>query len=86
MLFASNMKKVKAIQIRNVPEDLHSTLRARAAAAGVSLSDYALGELRRAAGRPEISEVLRRAETRSGRAVDTAAIVDAVRADRDERA
>lgn len=86
MQFGSNRSPMKAIQIRNVPEDLHSTLRARAAAAGVSLSDYALGELRRAAGRPEISEVLRRAESRSGRPVSTDAIVEAVRADRDERA
>lgn len=86
MQFGSNLFPVKAIQIRNVPEDLHSTLRARAAAAGVSLSDYALGELRRAAGRPEVSEVLRRAESRSGRTVSTDAIVAAVRADRDERA
>lgn len=79
------MLSVKAIQIRNVPEALHRTLRARAAAAGVSLSDYALGELRRAASRPEISEVLQRAGTRSGRTISTSVIVDAVRADRDER-
>jgi antitoxin FitA len=33
---------VKTIQIRNVPDATHATLRTRAAAAGVSLSDYAL--------------------------------------------
>jgi plasmid stability protein len=76
---------VKAIQIRNVPDDLHRTLRARAAAAGMSLSDYALDELRSAASRPEIAEVLRRAETRSGTPPETAEIVAAIRADRDER-
>ena len=41
--------EMKTIQIRNVPEDTHRTLRARAAASGVSLSDYALAELERVA-------------------------------------
>ena len=81
----STMSAVKAIQIRNVPDELHRTLRSRAGAAGLSLSDYALGELARAASRPEIAEVLLRAESRSGRAVDTDEIVAAVRSDRDER-
>ena len=73
------------LPIRNVPEALHRTLRSRAAAAGVSLSDYALGELRRSAERPEISEVLRRADSRSGRSVDTTAIVAALQSGRGER-
>jgi plasmid stability protein len=34
------------IQIRNVPDTLHRTLKARAATAGMSLSDYLLRELR----------------------------------------
>ena len=33
------------IQIRHVPEDVHTRLKARAAAAGMSLSDYLLREL-----------------------------------------
>jgi hypothetical protein len=33
------------IQIRHVPEDVHARLKARAAAAGMSLSDYLLREL-----------------------------------------
>ena len=37
------------IQIRNVPDDLHRTLKARAAKAGMSLSDYLLDEVRRVA-------------------------------------
>ncbi|MGH3557998.1 MAG: FitA-like ribbon-helix-helix domain-containing protein, partial [Mycobacterium sp.] len=36
---------MKVIQIRNVPDEVHRTLRTRAAAAGVSLSDYLLDEL-----------------------------------------
>jgi hypothetical protein len=35
----------KMIQIRHVPEDVHARLKARAAAAGMSLSDYLLREL-----------------------------------------
>ena len=72
----------KSLQIRDVPDDIHAALRSRAAAAGVSLSEYLLRELVEVASRPEISDVLRRAAERSGgaRAAD---IVAAVRAGRD---
>jgi plasmid stability protein len=73
---------MKTIQVRNVPDDVHRELRMRAAAAGLSLSDLALGELERVAQRPPIADLLARARARSGGA-DTAAIVDAVRAGRD---
>jgi antitoxin FitA len=73
---------MKTIQIRNVPDTVHATLRVRAAGAGVSLSDYALAELRRVAERPPVSDVLQRASTRAGGA-QTAEIVAAVRAGRD---
>ncbi|MGA2952513.1 MAG: hypothetical protein ABSD80_09800, partial [Caulobacteraceae bacterium] len=48
------------IQIRNVPDDLHRTLKARAAKAGMSLSDYLLDEVRRVAERPTLEEMLER--------------------------
>jgi plasmid stability protein len=73
---------VKTIQVRNVPDDVHRTLRARAAAAGVSLSDYALGELERAALKPPMVDLLTRARSRAGGA-SGAAIVAAVRAGRE---
>lgn len=41
----------KMIQIRDVPEDLHRTLKARAATRGMSLSDYLKGILAREATR-----------------------------------
>ena len=44
------------IQIRNVPESIHRTLKARAAVAGVSLSDYLLDELRDLAELPTLEE------------------------------
>lgn len=46
------------IQIRNVPEDLHRRLKARAALEGVSLSDLAMAELRRSLDRPTRQELL----------------------------
>ena len=52
------------IQIRNVPEDLHRRLKARAAAEGVSLSDLALAELRRSLDRPTRRELLERVAAR----------------------
>ncbi len=73
---------MKTIQIRNVPDDVHRALTTRAAAAGTSLSDYALLELERVAERPPVADVLFRARSRSGGASHDA-IVSAVRAARD---
>jgi len=50
----------KMIQLRNVPNSLHSTLKARAAMAGVSLSDYLLAEIRELADHPTLSELRER--------------------------
>ncbi len=48
------------IQIRNVPDALHREVKARAARAGKTLSDYLLDMLRRELERPETDELLRR--------------------------
>jgi antitoxin FitA len=48
------------IQIRNVPEPLHRELKARAARAGMSLSDYLLQELRKVAEVPTLEQMLER--------------------------
>ena len=72
----------KAIQVRDVPDDIHATLRARAAAAGMSLSEYLRVEITRSAGQPTMAEVLARAAAREGGA-SREAIVAAVRAGRD---
>jgi plasmid stability protein len=50
------------IQIRNVPDDLHRELKARAAQNGMTLSDYLLSELQMLAPRPTMKEWLARAE------------------------
>ena len=49
-----------SLQIREVPEDVHRILKSRAAAAGQSLSEYALAELRKSAERPTIAELTAR--------------------------
>ncbi len=48
------------IQIRNVPVELHRKLKARAALAGQSLSDYLLSEIERAAEVPTRAEMIER--------------------------
>jgi plasmid stability protein len=47
------------IQIRNVPDDIHRTLKARAAAAGMSMSDYILRDITKSLERPSYEEFLR---------------------------
>ncbi|OGQ25913.1 MAG: hypothetical protein A2138_03425 [Deltaproteobacteria bacterium RBG_16_71_12] len=55
----------KMIQVRNVPDSLHRTLRVRAATEGKSLSDYLLAELERIAALPTREQMLARLHGRS---------------------
>jgi plasmid stability protein len=50
----------KMVQIRNVPGPLHRKLKARAAGAGQTLSDYLLSEIERIVARPTREEMLAR--------------------------
>jgi antitoxin FitA len=50
----------KMIQIRNVPDELHRTLKVRAAKAGMTLSDYLLSEIEQIAEKPTMKEWLER--------------------------
>jgi plasmid stability protein len=52
------------IQIRDVPEDVHRTLKARAAVSGVSLSEYVRGVLARTTARPTPTELAARIAAR----------------------
>jgi len=72
------------IQLRNVSEDLHRTLKSRAAAAGMSLSDYLLREIRQVAERPTVAELRERVYRRGSVALRVSA-ADAVRQERDAR-
>lgn len=75
---------MKMLQIRNVPDDVHRKLKARAALEGRSLSEFALAELRRSLERPTRAELLERLKARE-RAVVSEPAADAVRAERDAR-
>jgi antitoxin FitA len=50
----------KMIQIRNVPDELYRMLKARAAGAHMSLSDYLLSEIEQIAEKPPLSEMMER--------------------------
>lgn len=67
----------KMIQLRNVPDALHRTLKARAAMAGMSLSDYLLAEIKKIADRPTLAEFRERLHQRKPITVqlDTARLV-----------
>ena len=52
-----NVKNMsKMIQVRNVPDELHRTLKVQAAKNGMTLSDYVLGELEAIAEKPSLAE------------------------------
>ncbi|MCY4257306.1 MAG: hypothetical protein OXE04_03340 [bacterium] len=72
------------LQIRNLPDELHRRLKARAALEGQSLSEYALGELRRAIERPTRRELIERVAAFE-RITVTESAADVVRAERDSR-
>ncbi|HWD36993.1 MAG TPA: hypothetical protein VG840_12595 [Casimicrobiaceae bacterium] len=72
------------IQLRHVPDDLHRKLKARAALAGMSLSDYLLREIRDIADRPTIAELRARLAERTP-VRPRVSPARAVRAERDSR-
>jgi plasmid stability protein len=72
------------IQIRNVPENLHRELKMRAAGAGMTLSDYLLDMIRKAAERPEPDVLLKRIRERSP-VYPSESPAEAVRAERESR-
>ena len=74
----------KMIQVRNVPDNLHRTLKAQAALAGMSLSDFLLAEIRRVAERPTLAELRERLRRRYRVAASVSA-AEAVRRERDSR-
>ena len=72
------------IQIRNVPDPIHRSLKAKAAMEGMSLSDFLLREIREVAGRPTVEELRARLAARPPIGLSMSA-ADAVRAERDQR-
>ena len=83
-MLANGRTEMKSIQIREVPDETHASLRARAAATGLSLSEFLLREVERIARRPPLAEALRDAQDRSW-GVGAGEAVSTLRALRDER-
>jgi plasmid stability protein len=71
----------KMIQVRNVPDSLHRILKARAAMAGMSLSEYLLFEIQDVARRPTLAELRQRLHKRNPIPAD----LDTARFVREER-
>ncbi|HEV2962925.1 MAG TPA: hypothetical protein VG649_13940 [Candidatus Angelobacter sp.] len=71
----------KVIQLRNVPDALHRSLKARAATSGMSLSDYLLAQIKEIAERPTLAELRERLHQRK----PVAAQLDTARMMREER-
>ena len=74
----------KMVQLRHVPDDVHRQLKARAALAGLSLSDYLLFEVRRLAERPTLAELKSRLAQRTSVAPKVPP-AKALRAERERR-
>jgi antitoxin FitA len=77
--YVQNMPKM--IQLRNVPDALHRGLKARAAMAGMSLSDYLLAEIREIATKPTLTEFRERLHRRK----PVSSEIEAARLLREER-
>ena len=78
------VRMAKMIQLRNVPDALHRQLKARAAMAGLSLSDFLIREARKIAEQPtpeEMAERLRQREPYRGKQSPT----QVLREERDAR-
>jgi antitoxin FitA len=74
----------KMVQLRHVPDALHRQLKARAALAGLPLSDFLIREVRKIALQPTPDEMrlrLKQREPYKGRTSPT----EAIRAERDNR-
>jgi len=69
----------KMIQIRNVPDDLHRELKMRAAAAGMTMSDYIKKELSWTSEKDSWEEIYARAKARGSLGLSTQEIVDLIR-------
>jgi antitoxin FitA len=72
----------KMIQVRNVPDELHRALKTRAAAEGMTLSDYIKRELGDIAGKSKLREIAERSRRRGPSGLSTKTIVEVIRESR----
>jgi hypothetical protein len=74
---------MKMIQVRNVPDELHRSLKERAAREGTTMSDLILAELPRLAHKPSPEQLLDRMRRRAPvRGKPAAELIAAERAER----
>ncbi|MGH2869254.1 MAG: FitA-like ribbon-helix-helix domain-containing protein [Solirubrobacteraceae bacterium] len=73
----------KMIQVRDVPEGVHRVLKARASAAGLSLSDYIKQDLEAAAAQPSIQELDARIAARGRSGLPSEFILESLRSIRE---
>jgi antitoxin FitA len=65
LLTCQHVMRMKMIQIRNVPDDLHRARKLRAAREGRTLSDLILSDLPRLADKPSAEDVMTRIRSRT---------------------
>lgn len=75
-----------AIQVKNVPDDLHAAIRRRSTEEGVTVGEYVLATLRRDLAVPSRSQWLARVATREPvHGPGTGVVIDRTRAERAEQ-
>ena len=74
-----------AIQVKDVPEELHEALRRRALEQGMTMADYVLDLIRRDLGLPSRREWFERLATREPVNLRPGEAAEAIRAERAER-
>lgn len=74
----------KMIQIRNVPDEVHRTLKVRAASEGLSLSDYVKRDLEELAKQATLEEAFADARARGESGISAEEIVSDLRQTRGE--
>jgi plasmid stability protein len=74
-----------ALQVKNMPEDLHDLLRERAEAEGTSISEVVLRALRRELSRPRIQDWLDLVEQSAPTKATEESIIRSIRESRAER-
>ena len=84
MQSACYARSVAHIQIRNVPPEIHRTMKKRAAKAGMSLQEYLLAEITDWASLPTPDEMYARIQRRGAVQTKTDP-ADIIRQDRDSR-
>jgi post-segregation antitoxin (ccd killing protein) len=85
MLRACYGHAVSTLQVKNLPEELHAALAARAKSEGVTMSEFVTRTLHKELSRPTMAEWVERRRAHAGplRDIDTLAALDAARDDYD---